>query len=137
MIRKTPRDKAIENCKFINSEGELLILAKELRETFPPGMNRHTNTPNRQPARQLADALLRFSEYYDLDITKEDILNAATKYNVEKKYDPYRQSSQYFIIKDLTREGKGITSALATYIEMAQDSDDTTTGTSWLDERMD
>lgn len=137
MKRKTPREEAIANCKFVEDENDLAALAVKLREIFPAGINRHTNTPNRQNYRQLADALLRFSEYYDLDITKEDILNAATKYNVEKKYDPYRQCSQYFIIKDLTKEGKGITSTLATYIEMAQDSDDTTTGTSWLDERMD
>ena len=137
MKRKTPREDAIESCKFISSETELLELAKKVRETFPAGMNRNTNTPNRQPARQLADALLRFSEYYDLDITGEDIVNAAIKYNMDKKYDPYRQSSQYFIIKDLTREGRGITSALATYIEMAQDSDESNSINSWLDDKMD
>lgn len=137
MKRKTPREDAIESCKFISSEAELLELAKKVREAFPAGMNRNTNTPNRQPARQLADALLRFSEYYDLDITGEDIVNAAIKYNMDKKYDPYRQSSQYFIIKDLTREGRGITSALATYIEMAQDSDESNSTNSWLDDKMD
>ena len=137
MKRKTPREDAIESCKFISSETELLELAKKVREAFPAGMNRNTNTPNRQPARQLADALLRFSEYYDLDITGEDIVNAAIKYNMDKKYDPYRQSSQYFIIKDLTREGRGITSALATYIEMAQDSDESNSTNSWLDDKMD
>lgn len=137
MKRKTPREDAIESCKFISSEAELLELAKKVREAFPAGMNRNTNTPNRQPARQLADALLRFSEYYDLDITGEDIVNAAIKYNMDKKYDPYRQSSQYFIIKDLTREGRGITSALATYIEMAQDSDESNSINSWLDDKMD
>lgn len=137
MKRKTPREDAIESCKFISSETELLELAKKVREAFPAGMNRNTNTPNRQPARQLADALLRFSEYYDLDITGEDIVNAAIKYNMDKKYDPYRQSSQYFIIKDLTREGRGITSALATYIEMAQDSDESNSINSWLDDKMD
>ena len=137
MKRKTPREDAIESCKFISSEAELLELAKKVREAFPAGMNRNTNTPNRQPARQLADALLRFSEYYDLDITSEDIVNAAIKYNMDKKYDPYRQSSQYFIIKDLTREGRGITSALATYIEMAQDSDESNSTNSWLDDKMD
>ena len=137
MKRKTPREDAIESCKFISSEVELLELAKKVREAFPAGMNRNTNTPNRQPARQLADALLRFSEYYDLDITGEDIVNAAIKYNMDKKYDPYRQSSQYFIIKDLTREGRGITSALATYIEMAQDSDESNSINSWLDDKMD
>ena len=137
MKRKTPREDAIESCKFISSEAELLELAKKVREAFPAGMNRNTNTPNRQPARQLADALLRFSEYYDLDITGEDIVDAAIKYNMDKKYDPYRQSSQYFIIKDLTREGRGITSALATYIEMAQDSDESNSINSWLDDKMD
>lgn len=137
MKRKTPREDAIESCKFISSEAELLELAKKVREAFPAGMNRNTNTPNRQPARQLADALLRFSEYYDLDITSEDIVNAAIKYNMDKKYDPYRQSSQYFIIKDLTREGRGITSALATYIEMAQDLDEPSSSNSWLDDKMD
>lgn len=135
MTRKIPKERLIERCSFANNEEELKALASEIRLLFPKGMNVHTHTPNRQPVKELSDALLRFEEYYELDATREEIIAAATKYVREKEYDPYRQCSKYFIIKDLTREGKGITSALANYIEAARDDDSgDTTPSNWLDE---
>lgn len=134
MRRKSTRESLIESCSFANNEEELNSLAGEIRLLFPKGTNIHTHTLNRQPARELADALLRFDEYYQLEATKEEILEATRKYVKDKEYDPYRQCSKYFIIKDLTREGKGITSALANYIEASRDSDGDEPTSSWLDE---
>lgn len=135
MGRKTPRNQIIEECSFVSSEDELTQLATEVRELFPKGINKSTNTLNRQPVKELADALLRFYEYYNLDCTREEIIAATTKYVEDKKFDPYRQCSKYFIIKDLTKEGKGIVSALANYIEMARDGEDSgCVNNSWIDE---
>lgn len=133
-MAKPNKEEILANCKFANTEEELNNLAKEIRELFPKGFNLHTNTANRQPIREIADALIRFEDYYQLEATKEEIIAATKKYTKDKEYDPYRQCSKYFIIKNLTREGRGITSALATYIETARDSDNNdTTESNWID----
>lgn len=132
MTRKTPRDTLIQECSFANNEQELISLATSVREIFPKGINKHTNTPNRQPVREVSDALLRMYDYYRIDCTREEIINAATKYVQDKQYDPYRQCVKYFIVKDLTKEGRGIVSALVTYIESARDGDENNSGDSWV-----
>jgi hypothetical protein len=133
-MAKPDKKEILANCKFAHTEEELNSLAKEIRELFPKGINLHTNTANRQPVRELADALIRFEDYYQLEATREEILAAAKKYTKDKEYDPYRQCSKYFIIKNLTKEGRGITSALATYIETARDSNtNDTIESNWID----
>lgn len=126
----------ITKIPYIESQEDLIALGNEIRMIFPKGMNHITKTMNRQSAKDLAKALVRFHEYYGYDYTKEEIIDATKKY-IETKGDSnfvYRKCSKYFIIKDESDQGKDITSELETYISIIRDNDEDIPSDSWVND---
>lgn len=103
-------------------------LAKEFAQTFPqgkmPGTAFYYRCNNKELVLKLKKFFLRYPEYKPSEETRQRIIEAARRYNLEKDRDPkYRVLSKYFILKSkpvMDEDGivhNEITSPLATYLE--------------------
>lgn len=105
-------------------EKRLELLADEIKKRFPKGTTPDGKYYYHCNRREIMQSLKRFITQYG-DYPDEDILDATCRYvaHFRGNYKDMR-IAKYFIIKDLTKEGKGIISDLATFLENKEEDDE-------------
>ena len=114
-------DEILADSMAFVGDDRLEPLAKTLREMYLEGKTPDGKYYYRCNVKEIMQSLKKFFLLYG-DYSDEDIIDATKRYVTCFRGNPEARVIKYFIIKDLTKEGKGIISDLSTFLENKESS---------------